>query len=87
MGLSVSQFSKRFRHTFGLSFHQYFVRCHVERAATTLQIAAVAASEVAYACGFAHQSHLASATRKIAGVTPSELVRERMQILLWDILF
>jgi AraC family transcriptional regulator len=77
MGVSVSQFTKRFRHTFGLSFHQYVIHCRVERAATMLQSTALAPSEVAYACGFTHQSHMASAMRKILGVTPSELVREK----------
>jgi AraC family transcriptional regulator len=77
MAVSVSQFTKQFRDTFGTSFHQYVIRCRVERAATMLQNTTLAPSEVAYACGFAHQSHMASSMRKIMGVTPSEIMREK----------
>jgi AraC family transcriptional regulator len=77
MVVSISQFTKQFRYTFGLSFHQYVIRCRVERAATMLKNTTLTPTEVAYACGFAHQSHMASSMRKIMGFTPSELTREK----------
>lgn len=77
MLVSVSQFTKQFRHTFGMSFHQYVIRCRVERAAMMLQSTTLAPSEIAYACGFANQSHMASSMRKILGTTPGRVVRQK----------
>jgi AraC family transcriptional regulator len=77
MLVSVSQFTKQFRYTFGMSFHQFVIRCRVERAAIMLQSTTLAASEIAYACGFAHQSHMASSMRNIMGITPGKVVRQK----------
>jgi AraC family transcriptional regulator len=49
----------------------------VEKARSLLLRGTSAASEVAFAAGFAHQSHMARWMRRILGVRPLELMRGR----------
>ena len=56
--------------------HQYILRRRVERAKLLLQDRSLSIAQVAFATGFAHQSHLARHMRKILGMTPA-VVRAR----------
>jgi AraC family transcriptional regulator len=68
--ISASHFKTLFKRTTGMPVHQYVVQRRVERARTLLASGDLSASQVALAAGFAHQSHMARAMRRLLGVTP-----------------
>jgi AraC family transcriptional regulator len=76
-GLSVSHFRTLFKLSTGLPVHEYLIQRRVARARSLLLQGRVSASEAALEAGFAHQSHLARCMRRVLGVTPSQLVRQR----------
>jgi AraC family transcriptional regulator len=78
-GMSTSHFKTLFRRSMGLPVHEYVVQRRVERAKTLLLRAEIPAAEVALASGFAHQSHMARCMRRVLGVNPTQLRRERRQ--------
>ena len=59
----------------GEPVHRYVVRRRVERARELLVRGELAASQVALAVGFAHQSHMARWMRRLLGVTPRAIGR------------
>jgi AraC family transcriptional regulator len=70
-GVSVSHLKTLFRRSTGTPVHQYILRRRVERAKLLLQDESLSIAQIAFATGFAHQSHLARHMRKILGVTPA----------------
>ena len=70
-GVSVSHLKTLFRRSTGTPVHQYILRRRVERAKLLLQDQNLSIAQIAFATGFAHQSHLARHMRKILGVTPA----------------
>jgi AraC family transcriptional regulator len=74
-GLSVSQFSRRFKATIGLSPHRYLLRLRVEQAGRMLRTGTLPIADVAVACGFSHQEHLTRVMRAHLGTTPAALRR------------
>jgi len=72
-GYSRRHFSRAFKESTGLSPHQYVIRQRVERAKGLLLGTDLPVGEVARACGFAHQSHLAHHFRRAYGVSPTAL--------------
>jgi AraC family transcriptional regulator len=77
-GVSVSHLKTLFRQSTGMPVHQYVLRRRVERAKLLLQDRSVSIAQVAFAAGFAHQSHLARHMRKILGCTPAVVRQELM---------
>jgi len=75
-GLSVSHLKTLFRQSTGVPVHQYVLRRRVERAKQLLFDRDMSITQVAFATGFAHQSHLARHMRRILGVTPATVRRE-----------
>src|SRR5215469_5200804 len=73
-GLSLSHFKTLFRHTAGVPLHQYVIRRRVERARLLLAQGDLPISQVAFAAGFTHQSHMARHVRRLLGVSPSDLL-------------
>lgn len=73
--VSPYHFSRLFKESTGLSPHRYVIRERVERAKGLLSATDMPVGEVARACGFSHQSHLARHTRRLLGVAPSDLRR------------
>jgi AraC family transcriptional regulator len=74
-GVSPSHFKALFKRSTGSPVHRYVVARRVERARALLLEGDAAIAEVALQVGFADQSHLARWMRRVAGVTPRELVR------------
>jgi len=74
-GISTSHFIRSFRQSTGKIPHQYLLRRRVERAKTVMRDQRASLTEVALACGFADQHHLARIFRRIAGVSPSSYRR------------
>jgi AraC family transcriptional regulator len=75
-GVSVSHLKTLFRRSTGVPVHQYILRRRVERAKLLLQDESLSIAQIAFATGFAHQSHLARHMRKILGVTPAAARRD-----------
>ena len=67
--ISLFHFSRAFKAAAGLSPHAYVTARRVERAKRMLGTDA-SLSEVAYACGFASQSHFGEVFRRGTGLTP-----------------
>jgi AraC family transcriptional regulator len=76
VGLSTSHFSRMFRESTGESPHHFVLRHRVERAKEMLRAAEVRVLDVAVACGFKTQQHLARVFRQICGVSPTEYRQE-----------
>jgi AraC family transcriptional regulator len=79
-GCSVSHLKTLFRHSTGAPVHQYILRRRVERAKLLLQDRSLSIAQVAFATGFAHQSHLARHMRKILGLTPAVARKDLMNL-------
>jgi len=78
-GVSVSHLKTLFRRSTGTPVHQYILRRRVERAKLLLQNETLSIAQIAFATGFAHQSHLARHMRKILGVTPAVARKDLVQ--------
>jgi AraC-like DNA-binding protein len=68
--LSVSHFSRAFRHTMGAAPHNWLLTHRVEVAKAKLRDRRLSLLDVALACGFADQSHLTRVFTRIVGVSP-----------------
>ncbi len=73
-GLSIPHLTALFRRTMGQSLHRYVVERRVLRARSLLLSGERSIAQVALACGFAHQSHLARWMKRTLGVTPGEIL-------------
>jgi len=78
--LSASHFKTLFKRSTGFAVHEYVIRRRVERAKQLLTRSELVASQVAASAGFAHQSHMARAMRRVLGVTPSMIARSSREI-------
>ena len=74
-GVSASHFKALFKRSTGLPVHQYVIRRRVERARLLLLEKTATIADVAAQTGFANQSHLARWMRRVAGVTPTDVLR------------
>jgi AraC family transcriptional regulator len=70
-GLSSSHFSRAFRQSTGISPHRWLLHQRVEKAKGLLRDRQSSLSEVAFACGFADQSHLTRVFTKLSGAGPA----------------
>jgi AraC family transcriptional regulator len=68
--MSTFQFTRQFRTSTGISPHQYVLQTRIEMAKELLRNRESSIADVAYACGFATQAHLATVFRRLVGVTP-----------------
>lgn len=69
--LSVSQFSRAFKHSFGLSPHAYVMGRRINRAQALMLRAREPLSQIAIAVGLADQAHLSKLFRRLTGETPN----------------
>lgn len=69
-GLSTYHFSRVFSRRMGETVGGYVRRRRVERARHLLTATDLPLAEIAFACGFAHQSHFTAAFREMVGETP-----------------
>jgi AraC-like DNA-binding protein len=72
VGLSRSYFSHAFRRSVGWTPHAHVVRLRLERAMTLMLHTEAPLTEVAFAAGFADQSHFSRSFRRLTGVTPAD---------------
>lgn len=76
-GLSIWHFSQMFRKSTSTTPHQFLLRQRVERARDLLRNQNAKIADVAFACGFKTQQHLARAFRSAFGISPTEYQRMR----------
>jgi AraC family transcriptional regulator len=75
--ISGSHFKTLFKRSVGVPVHEYVIQRRVEHASALLSQGDLPASEIALAAGFAHQSHMARAMRRVLGVTPRAVGPDR----------
>jgi AraC family transcriptional regulator len=75
--LSVSHFSRAFRHTVGAAPHTWLLNRRVEVAKGKLRDSQLSLAEVAIASGFFDQSHFTRVFTRIVGVSPGAWRRAR----------
>lgn len=63
----VRSFARQFREELGVSPHRYVTHARVERAKSLLAKTKRPLTEIALACGFSSQSHLATVFRRRKG--------------------
>jgi len=76
LDLSDWQFIRAFKAAVGQTPHQYLLARRVTRARELLATNKLALSEIAYACGFASQSHMTDVFRQKLGITPGRYRKE-----------
>lgn len=77
VGLSTSQFSRRFRGSFGLSPRGYVIRSRLDHAKTLMRQTRSPLCQIALASGFSDQSHLCRTFHALVGATPNRWRREQ----------
>ena len=75
--LSVSQFSRCFKVTFGVTVHLYLMQRRVQVAQAMMLGTSEPLSEIAVCCGLNDQSHLTRWFRRVVGATPGAWRRAR----------
>jgi AraC-like DNA-binding protein len=74
-GLSIFHFARQFKHSEGVTPHHYLISRRVQRARELLAGTNFSLSEIAFAVGFADQSHLTRHFRQIVNMTPGQFRR------------
>lgn len=72
LGLSEGYFMRAFRDATGKSPHSYLIDRRLARARTLLRSTGHRLVDIAHACGFASQAHLATVFKQRLGVSPGE---------------
>jgi AraC family transcriptional regulator len=76
--LSRYHFARAFRAQTGETPHGYVTQRRIERAKRLMLERRLPLSEIALACGFAHQAHFTTAFRRVTGTTPGRWREERL---------
>jgi AraC family transcriptional regulator len=76
--LSRFHFARAFRAETGLTPHAHLTLRRVERAKRLMLDGGASLSDIALACGFAHQAHFTTAFRRVTGTTPGRWRQERL---------
>ncbi len=74
-GLSEYHFLRLFKHSTGLTPHQYVLRQRISKAKQLLMESDMSVTEISYLLGFATPAHFTYHFRRQTGVTPSDLRR------------
>jgi len=69
--LSPFHFHRRFTELLGITPKHFLLDCQIEQAKEQLVGREKELSEIATACGFAHQSHFTSRFKQATGLTPT----------------
>jgi len=73
--VSPYHFARQFKAATGVAPHQYVISRRVERAQNLLRThGGLGLGEIAFRCGFAHQSHFCFHFKRIAGITPKQFM-------------
>jgi AraC family transcriptional regulator len=75
--VSPFHFARLFRHTVGVSPHQFVLRLRVQHAVALAKSRHLSLAQIAAECGFHDHAHLTHAFRKVFGTTPSAYLGRR----------
>ena len=75
LDMSQFYFCRLFKHSMGMTPHQYLIQQRIERAKQLLKQPKLTIASIAIKCGFANQSHLAKQFRQHTGLTPKQFRR------------
>jgi AraC family transcriptional regulator len=75
--LSAGHFARAFRHSTGLSPHQWLLWRRIDEAHGLLRDGRLSLAEIARACGFADQSHFTKAYTRLRGISPGAWRRQQ----------
>jgi AraC family transcriptional regulator len=78
VSLSVSYFCRAFKDSFGETPHGYIIQMRLEQAQKLMLGTGEPLSQVALACGFAHQAHLSKLFRSRLGEAPNAWRRRNL---------
>ena len=73
LGLSEGYFIRAFKNTTGKSPHSYLIDRRLAKARTLMRDSNARLAEIAHACGFSSQAHMATAFRLRMGISPAKL--------------
>jgi len=76
LGLSEGYFMRAFKNATGKSPHAYLIDRRLARARALMRDSTATLAEIAYACGFNSQAHMATTFRQRLGVSPVQLRRQ-----------
>ena len=71
-GVSVSHFTRAFRHSTGVSPHQWLLARRISKARSLIADTTLNMSEIALECGFSSQSHLSASFSASLGISPRQ---------------
>jgi AraC-like DNA-binding protein len=77
-GLSVSSFKRVFKEVAGIPPHAYLLRRRIERAQSRLRKGDRTVTEVAFECGFPSSQYFATVFKRVTGLTPNDVLRNRV---------
>lgn len=83
-GLSASGFKHAFKTITGNSPHAYLLRKRVERARALLGANGGSVTDIALACGFPSSQYFATVFKRVTGLTPNDVLRNRVAPLPSD---
>lgn len=73
-GMNPFYFSKRFKETYEIGFHEYLTRYRLREARRLLEIPSVSVTQICFSCGFNDPSHFSRVFKKYFGALPSSYV-------------
>jgi len=76
VGLSVSQFSRRFKGSFGFAPREYMIRTRLDRAKALMRQSRAPLCEIALSSGFCDQAHMSRLFHAFVGETPRRWRRD-----------
>ena len=84
-GLSLSNFKRVFKEIAGITPHAYILRRRIDRAQELLRSGEGSVTEIAFACGFSSSQYFATAFKRITGMTPNDVLKNRIVPLPSDV--
>jgi AraC family transcriptional regulator len=76
--ISPYHFLRLFKKSMGVTPHRYILQCRIDLAKSLLQHSELNIAEIAVRTGFCDQSHLTRAFKRLVGVTPKQLLQNRL---------
>ena len=73
LGLSEGYFMRAFKNAIGKSPHSYLIDRRLAKARALMRDSTATLTEIAYACGFNSQAHMATTFKQRLGVSPAQL--------------
>jgi YesN/AraC family two-component response regulator len=73
-GMNPFYFSKRFKETYAIGFHEFLTRYRLREARRLLEIPSVSITQVCFASGFNDASHFSKVFKKYFGELPSSYI-------------